>query len=53
MKGIGLLPVEHRALVYFLAMNSVYRDSCPAVVEVGFYLVEHVAGNAIPQQFDK
>ena len=28
-------------------MNSVYRDSCPAVVEVGLYPVELTAGNAI------
>ena len=28
------------------------RDSCAAVVEVGFYTVEYIAGNAIPQQFD-
>ena len=36
-----------------LTVNSVCRDSCPEVVEVGFYPVEHVAGSAIPQQFDE
>ena len=45
--------MEHHSSVEFVAVNSVYRDSCPAVVEVGLYPVEHVAGNAVPQQFDK
>ena len=36
--GLGLLPVEHRALVE-LSPCELYRDSCPAAVEVGFYPV--------------
>ena len=45
--------VEHRALVVFSCCEFCLQRLLPAVVEVGFYPVEHVAGNAIPQQFDK